>query len=62
MNVSKEQLLIAYIVQTAQNCAIRTAINMGVFEKIPSCGSGISVTDLATGLEVDVHLLGEPKK
>ena len=35
---------------------------MGVFEKIPSCGSGISVTDLATGLEVDVHLLSESKK
>ena len=48
--------------QTAQNSAIRTAINMGVFEKIPSSGSGISVIELATELEVDARLLGESKK
>ena len=33
---------------------------MGVFKKIPLYG-GISVTDLATGLEVDVHLLSKLK-
>lgn len=35
---------------------------MGVFEKIPSSGSSINVTDLATGLKVDVRLLSESRK
>lgn len=46
--------------QTAQNSAIRTAINMGVFEKIPTDGSEIGVADLAAALKVDETLLGEP--
>lgn len=59
---AKSIFLIWCIIQTAQNSAIRTAINMGVFEKIPASGRSINVTDLASELGVDVRLLGESKQ
>ena len=45
------------VVQTAQNAAIRTVINMGVFEAIPASGGSISATDLSTKLECDIGLV-----
>ena len=59
---AKSIILTCLIIQTAQNSAIKTAINMGVFEKIPLPGSGINVTDLAAELGVDVRLLCELKQ
>jgi hypothetical protein len=53
--------LTAFIIQTAQNAAIRTALNMGIFDKIPFSGGGISVTDLSALLKVDERLLSESK-
>ncbi|KAL8792761.1 MAG: hypothetical protein Q9195_004648 [Heterodermia aff. obscurata] len=43
--------------QTAQNSSIRTAINMGVFEAVPSRGMGVTVAELAQELKVNEHLL-----
>lgn len=55
---SECQYSLLTVFQTAENAAIRTAIAMGVFEKVPSSGSGISATDLSTTLELDRDLLG----
>ena len=62
----KRRLFSAYsqllsVVQTAQNAAIRAAINMGVFEKIPPSGDCISATDLSTTLQVHKDLLSESR-
>ena len=54
-------LLPLSIVQTAQNAAIRAAINMGVFEKIPPSSDCISATDLSTTLRVNKDLLSESR-
>ena len=59
---AKSMFLTCFTIQTAQNSAIRTAINMGVFEKIPLSGSGINVIDLSSELGVDVRLLSESKQ
>ena len=55
----KRHVLTTSIVQTAQNSAIRTAISMGIFGKIPLSGSGIDVTELSAKLQVDRHLLSK---
>ena len=34
---------------------------MGIFEKIPSSGTGISASDLSATLDVDERLLSESK-
>ena len=50
-----------FILQTAQNSAIRSAIGMGLFEKIPSSGTGMRASDLSATLNVDERLLSESK-
>lgn len=46
-------------VQSAQNFAIRTAVDLALFDRIPSSGSGISITDLSRAVKVDERLLGK---
>ncbi|MCJ1286657.1 hypothetical protein MMC26_006003 [Xylographa opegraphella] len=52
-----EENLYYQATQTAQNSAIRTAIGMGVFERTPLSGDGISARDLAAISNVDERLL-----
>ena len=58
-HVSKHDILFTSAIQTAQNSAIRTAINMGVFEAIPSSSKSISVAELAQELKFNEHLLNK---
>lgn len=49
---------ILIIWQVAQNAAIRSVIEMGVFDEMPLDGSPVSVETLAVRLKVDQELLG----
>ena len=56
---SRRNHILTAIIKTAQNSAIRTAIDMGVFEKIPFSGDGITLDDLSAALGIDKRLLGK---
>lgn len=49
------------ISQTAQNSAIRTAIDMCIFDKMPDSGKSISAMELSAALQVDERLLGKSR-
>lgn len=49
------------ISQTAQNSAIRTAIDMGIFDKMPDSGESISAIELSAALQVDERLLSKSR-
>ncbi|KAL9608390.1 MAG: hypothetical protein Q9167_006770 [Letrouitia subvulpina] len=52
-----EETILFHSTQPAQNFAIRTAVDLGLFDRIPSSGSGISITDLSRAVNVDERLL-----
>ncbi|KAK0512054.1 hypothetical protein JMJ35_005182 [Cladonia borealis] len=52
-----EENLYFQATQTAQNAAIRTALSMGVFEKLFFRPSGMSATELSESLGIDRQLL-----
>ena len=52
-------LLTHPIFQTAQNCAIRTAIMMGIFEKVPHDGTAISAAKIAAASQADHRLVSK---
>ena len=59
--ISCQRTLLTYTIQTAQNSSIRIAINIGVFEAIPTRGKGVTIAELAQELNVNEHLLGKSK-
>ncbi len=56
-----KDVLTSPIFQTAQNSAIRTAINMGIFDKMPVSGESITAAELSAALQVDERLLGKSR-
>ncbi|KAL9041934.1 MAG: hypothetical protein Q9214_003940, partial [Letrouitia sp. 1 TL-2023] len=52
-----EETILFQSTQSAQNFAIRTAVDLALFDRIPSSGSGISIADLSRAVNVDERLL-----